>query len=226
LHLCDLATADRSVTYHSSVGNAEGLAFSPCGRFLAIVRNDTPEIEVRDIDGMLGPLPSTAKAAGRARRWEELASAEAITGQRALAALARCTEADKLAEEQVVLNADGKKRVAQLVGKLDAEDSSRRDKAHKALEAMGQAAGPALRRALAGKPSHEARRRLSALVEALESTAAWGAHGRALDLLERRATPAAARVLKAIGAEKDGGWFSLEAREALARLRPRLGVEP
>jgi hypothetical protein len=226
LHLYDLATGDRAGSCHSSAGVIVGLAFSPCGRFLAIARDDTTVIEVRPLDGMLGSLPSTTKVADRARRWQELAAAEAITGQRALAALARCPEADKLVEERLALNAAGKKRVALLVRELDADDSTRRDKAHKALEALGQAAGPAMRRALASKPSSEAKRRLSSLVEALDGTAAWGAHGRALDLLERRGTPAAVRVLKAIAAEKDGGWFSLEAREALGRLTPRLAVRP
>lgn len=224
LHLYEMASGKLVATCQSAVGAVEGLAFSPDGQSLAVTRYESPAIEIRDITGMLGELPPATSAAARARCWSLLVSPGPLAGQRALSALARRPEADQLAEERLVLSVAGKKRVAQLVRGLDADQPLRREEAQNALATLGQAAGPALRRALQAKPSPEARRRLRALVEQLDGTAAWGAHGRALDLLERRATPAAVRVLKAIAAEKDGGWFSVEAREALERLKPRLSA--
>ena len=54
-------------------------------------------------------------------------------------------------------------RVTALLAALDGDDFGEREKASRELAKLGDLAGPAVRQALAGKPSPEARRRLEQL---------------------------------------------------------------
>jgi hypothetical protein len=56
-------------------------------------------------------------------------------------------------------------RIAKLITDLDSEQFQVREKASQELEKMGEAAEPALLKALAGRPSEEARKRLERLVD-------------------------------------------------------------
>jgi hypothetical protein len=68
------------------------------------------------------------------------------------------------------------RQVARWIAELDSDDFAKRDAAVRELEKQGAAVEAALRKALAGRPSPEARRRLSALLDRL--------HGINLDVLE------------------------------------------
>jgi HEAT repeat protein len=61
------------------------------------------------------------------------------------------------------------KELDRLISDLDSNQFEVRAKASAALEGMGTTAGPALRKALAGKPSAEVRRRIVALMEKIQS---------------------------------------------------------
>jgi hypothetical protein len=83
-------------------------------------------------------------------------------------------------------------------------------------------AEPALRKALAGRPSAEARRRLKALLRKLAGRpAASSARVRALcylEVLEHAATPEARKVLKGLAQGPAPGYLGQEAKAALRRL--------
>lgn len=96
-----------------------------------------------------------------------------------------------------------------------------RERAGEELEKIGAAAEPALRRALEGKPSAEATKRIEALL-AKRSTPGVSpervAATRALEVLELAGTPEARRLIKSLADGAPGTPATTEAREALERL--------
>jgi hypothetical protein len=107
--------------------------------------------------------------------------------------------------------------VAGLIRDLDADDFDAREKAEAELVRLGQRAGAALRRALAGSPSLEARRRLQRVVARLKPGAdpEEVRAARAIGVLEALGSRAARAELRAL---LDAGSAAAEARAALGRL--------
>ncbi len=106
-----------------------------------------------------------------------------------------------------------------------------RERAARELEGLGSAAEPALRKALAGKSSVEARNRIEKL---LEQEAAQRSSPtpdrlrqmRALEALELAGDGAARRLLKELAGGMPGVWLTEEARAALGRLALRRTPSP
>jgi WD40 repeat protein len=160
--------------------------------------------------------------------WDDLASEE---GGRVYAAV-RLLRADparsvpflqkRLAREE---GGPDRKKVKQWIADLDSDDFTKREEATKALEKLGPAAEDALRQALEGKPSLEAKVRLERLLKRLGSAGALTAGQqrdvRAVRVLEQAGTPAARKLLHALVKESPGWWASREAKEALGRLERR-----
>ncbi len=228
--VAELATGKRIATIRATTKEVNALAFSPCGQYLAvgeigkklaITDKETSEVLLWDLTSFLGELPRVSTPALRERRWSELISDDTRAAYRALAALSQAPEADALALAHLRPLDANSARVTGLIRDLDSDTYATREAARRSLEALGQAAGSFLRKALAAKPSLEAKKKLTELVHRLDSPNAWGRDGRALDLLERRGTKEACRVLDAIAKDEPGGWFAVEAREALGRLTGR-----
>ncbi len=114
------------------------------------------------------------------------------------------------------------KLVARLIADLDSNDFSVRDKATEELSKLGDAAAPALQRALEGKPSLEMRRRLQQL---LDQSRDWTAERlrahRALQVLEHIGTRQAKEVLQTLAAGEPNAWRTKEAKGALHRVSAR-----
>ncbi|HVK08620.1 MAG TPA: WD40 repeat domain-containing protein, partial [Gemmataceae bacterium] len=111
-------------------------------------------------------------------------------------------------------------RLRQAVRDLDGDRFAVREMAATVLAKAGHFAGPALRAALDGKPSAEARQRIEALLEKIVGPPAGGEArrlDRAIAALERKGTPEAKRLLKDLAAGADGAWLTDAARAALAR---------
>lgn len=111
--------------------------------------------------------------------------------------------------------------VARLVTDLDDDTFATRERATHALETAGEAAEPALRRALATAPSAEVRRR----VEALLQKPRWPVTApeelqaiRAVEVLERARTPEARRALETLAGGAGEARLTREAKAALGRL--------
>jgi hypothetical protein len=116
------------------------------------------------------------------------------------------------------------KRIERLIADLDAKRFQVRTQATKELEALCEHAAPALRKALAGKPSPESRRRLEALLDGLESASLspeMVRQIRAVEALESIGNPAARRLLGQLAAGSPATRLTREARASLGRLAKR-----
>src|SRR5262249_47819702 len=131
--------------------------------------------------------------------WTELGSPNAARAHRALWGLV-CAPAQSLPYLHEHLKpppAPDPQRLARLLADLESDRFEERQKAAEALEGLGELAEPALRKALAEKPSPELRRRAAELLEKLDSLQSpqWLRQLRALEVIERSGTPEARRVL-------------------------------
>ncbi len=116
----------------------------------------------------------------------------------------------------------GEGRLAELIAGLGSDVFADREKATKELEKLGEAAGDALRQALAVNPPLEARRRLERLLKALDTEKAnpSGARLRLLrgvEVLDRLNSAEARALLRKLAAGAPGALLTREASDALAR---------
>jgi RNA polymerase sigma factor (sigma-70 family) len=114
-------------------------------------------------------------------------------------------------------------RIRKLIADLDAPQFAERQRASDALEALGEAAADALRRALEAKPALDVRQRLERLLKKLEGAAPSPALLRvlrAVEALEMANTDAARRLLKRLAAGAEGAPLTKAARASLQRLAP------
>jgi WD40 repeat protein len=111
--------------------------------------------------------------------------------------------------------------VARLIARLDNDDLEVRERAQARLELLRRSAQPALEKALAGKPSPEARRRLQHLLAGrpLLYPRALVPSLRALALLELVGTTRAKAVLEEVAGWKSAPALAAEAKAALGRLK-------
>jgi hypothetical protein len=118
------------------------------------------------------------------------------------------------------------RQVAEWVADLDSDEFAVRDRAGRELEKIGELAGPALRRALAGRPPLGMRRRIEDLLQRHERPENPGPEGlrrlRALEALERADTPDACRLLDELAAGPAEARLTQEAKACRARLSRRV----
>jgi hypothetical protein len=115
------------------------------------------------------------------------------------------------------------KRHRSSIANLDSDSFDAREAASRELAEGGAEAAPALRMALAGHPSAEARKRLEELLAKagpLRSGVALRCL-RAVAVLERIATPEARRVLETAAEGPADDWLAQEAKASLGRLAPK-----
>jgi WD40 repeat protein len=116
------------------------------------------------------------------------------------------------------------RRVERLIVDLDDDRFHVREQATKELEALSEYATSALRKALAGKPSPEAKRRLKALLHRLDGailSAETVRHIRAVEALEAIGNPQARRLLDKLAAGPAEMRLTQEAKAAAGRLARR-----
>jgi RNA polymerase sigma factor (sigma-70 family) len=164
------------------------------------------------------------------RSWAALAGADGPAAYRALWALAS-TPGPTVAGLRLRLPGAVRavtardRRIRGLIADLDSDSFARREAASRELAACGDEATPALRLALAGRPSAEARKRLEDLLakagdlrpgEALRCL-------RALVVLERIGTPEARQLLETVAEGAPEDWLAREAKTSLECLARRPG---
>jgi hypothetical protein len=123
------------------------------------------------------------------------------------------------------------RRIARLIADLDHDDFAARDKASAELETIGLRAEPALRRALAGEVSVEARTRLKRLLDRLGSPEGQPpppelVRLRVIEALEANGTPEARKVLAELAAGPADSPLAREAKASLDRLSTRPAARP
>jgi WD40 repeat protein len=197
--LWDTLAAAPVHTFRGHGGSIQALAFSADGRALATAGSDT-SILIWDV------LPPAAAADANpaenklARLWDALAGepAAAFRAQRVL--LAAPLRAIPFLERRLrATDPEARKeRIEGLVADLNSRRFGTRVRASQELLRLGSRAVPAVRSALQGKPSLEARRRLETLLEELEDVARQPDRlrvSRAIAVLESFGTTAARQAL-------------------------------
>jgi WD40 repeat protein len=199
------------------------LAFSPDGSRLASAFTDGT--------ALLWDLSTTRRAAQRQpskfdkadgqRLWNDLGSLDAARGFRAVWALIDAgDEAVKLLKAQLPpVRPDGK-RLRDLLAALESEKFAARESAVAELAQLEEAAEPALRQALGGGPSLEARRRMEPLLEyqRMYVNASTVRRRRAIQVLEQIRTAEARQLLRALAEGDPEVRSTQEAVGALKRM--------
>ena len=119
--------------------------------------------------------------------------------------------------------------IAKLLAALDGDAFDGREAASGELAKLGDIAGPAMRKALEGKPPLEVRRRLEELMDKLYGPVTLPEQARDLrcvEVLERIGSPEARRLLDELGKGAEGSRPTREAKESLGRLNKEGGRRP
>jgi RNA polymerase sigma factor (sigma-70 family) len=208
------------------------LAFSPDGQRLATGCRDTT-ILIWNLKGLFvrsGSRPRPLATPDFPSLWADLAGADASRAYQAVARLARAPEAARWLGERLRAAAPADPQpLARLLSEVDDDRFDIRQRAAAELEKFDESAEPALSKALAGKPSLEARRRLEEILEkrarSLPSPEALRAL-RAVEALEHLGTAEAEHMLEALVAGRPEARLTREAKAALERLDRRAAATP
>ncbi len=203
---------------------ASCLAFTRDGRRLATGLPDST-ILLWDVPE---PMSPRAKASMKELEslWTDLADADADKAWRAVWQMADAPQ-DALAflrsriKPSLVPAADV---ISKLLADLDSDSFKLREAASKRLKELGQQAEPALRAALAAKPSPEKRRRIEELLAAFQNLPSpprpdESRQLRALIVLERIGTAEARHLLEDVAKGPESSRLTRQARAALDCMR-------
>jgi WD40 repeat protein len=205
----------------------QALAFSPDGKRLVSGGSEDSTALVWDVSDLpaLAPrlIDREPDAAALRRWWADLMRADAGAAHRAAWRLAAAgPPAVRLLQGELrAAKGDDAVRVARLVRQLEDDDFAVREKATHELARLGPDAEEALRAALTGEPSLEARRRIQRLLDrkVKPTTATEQLRARrALAVLERIGTPEARDLLRKLAGGAPGARLTQEAKDALKRL--------
>jgi WD40 repeat protein len=233
LDLWDISSGKKLHCFQVADHTFEACALSPDGRLLATAMDDT-SVLIWD----LGRFGTGAKGGPRdldtkalQRLWKDLAGKEAPRGYRAIQTL---RDAPKQALALMRRNLrpappPDASRLARLIRDLDSKRFATRRKATRELEHLDTLAEPALRKALAGQPDLESRRRLQHLLRKLEGPVTLPEALRAIravQVLENIGGREARRLLAKLAKGAPDARLTQEAKAALERPARRPVVKP
>jgi hypothetical protein len=221
VHLWEAATSKLIHTFKGHQGDIHALAFSRDGRRLASASSDSTVL-IWDVTGQPSK-PADLTAAKLQECWTDLAGDDAGRAQRAVWALVRAPgeSIPFLKAHLHPAKSVRREQLDQWIQDLDAGDFEVRQKASAELENLGELAEPALRRALANKPTLEQRRRIEPMLAKVEAVIPAGASLqalRAVRVLEHAATPAARQLLHELAGGAEASQLTRAAQAARSRL--------
>jgi len=227
--------ADQIQIYETASGRCRGqikvpsvirsLAFAPDNRTLAVSCEDT-SILIWDLNRPFSgrapvSLPSTP--AERGMLWHMLADPDAAAAEVAIWALVRAPDQalPMLKSRLKPASSPGVDHIRELIARLASESFKDREAAARELVALGELTVPALRDTVESPSTLEQRHRAEKLLARLENAGLSPddiRELRAIEILERIATPAAWHLLTTIGAGPSDARITHEARLAIKRL--------
>ncbi len=207
-------------------GDITTLAFTRDGRRLVTGSSDTTLL-VWDLSRLRRPAPSVVanlSAKEQSELWHDLLADDAGKAFRAIRRLAASPgQAVPLLRERIKPAPPvDPHQIQRLIGKLGSDDFDERNAATEDLTRLGDLAVPALHKVAATLPSLEARRRVEALLLRLTAGPLMPEKlraVRAVEVLERAATPEARQALQALAKGAPAALVTREAQAALDRLR-------
>jgi WD40 repeat protein len=227
IHLTEVATGRERHALTGHFGPVRTLNFSADGTTLVSTSEDSTAL-AWDLTGRRsGRVTPLAAPADLDVCWADLAGDDA---GRAFQAIRRLTASPDLAVPllarhlQPVAPAD-EPRVARLIADLDSRQFEVRERASRELDRVGELAVGLCRKALAGQPTDEVRRRLEALLD--KHAPPRGEYPsaerrrilRSIEVLEWSESPAARPLLTRLAGGADGAYLTEQARAALRRGR-------
>jgi uncharacterized protein with WD repeat len=223
LKIWDVPSGKELLSFKPHTTSLWGSSFSPDGQRLATATGKynaaaPGEVKVWDLSGvpllMPAPIPEEKDLAAL---WEDLGGKDAPKAYRAVWALSTAPRVVPFLKERVRPPVDkgAAVRIPKLITALDDEDFAVRERAAKDLETLGQAAFPALRKALVDG-SVEVQRQAAMLLEARHLSAEEVRMVRAIEVLQHIGTPEVRPALQKLA---DGASDAPVTREALLALR-------
>jgi hypothetical protein len=237
--LWDLTTGEAVGHLEADYGLVNSLAFSPDGSRLAVAGLSTTAL-VCDVAALCGETGRTVVKAAEPTAeeleelWAELAGADAARAYRAVRRLGAAGSRGAVFLRKRLQGGPAgpdERRIARLIADLDHDDFVAREKASAELETIGPRAEPALRRALGGEVSPEARTRVKRLLDRLGSPEGQPpppelVRLRVIEALEANGTPEARKVLADLAAGPTDSPLAGEAKASLQRLARRTTAKP
>jgi RNA polymerase sigma factor (sigma-70 family) len=222
----DAATGTELGHFEGRATDVSALAFSPDGRRLVSGLRDG-SVLVWDLTTLPRPPALDLPPGGLPALWTDLAGSDAGRANRAAWTLAVHPDAaiPFLKEHVPPAAAVDERQVRRWIADLDSDRFETRATAAKELEAAGAQAAPALRAALAGKPSPEVRKQAEALLGGLRLVRLPELlrRLRAIQVLERIGSSEARAVLDRLAHGAVAARETRDAAAALHRLAGRLG---
>jgi hypothetical protein len=229
VRLWEVATRKEVLRFEPDTGAVVALAFSPDGRSLASVESKGVA-HVWDVTGLRRPLFARGKKTKPEDLYQDLIGDDALRTHRAVWHLANePSRAVPLALKLLRSYPVPARDVDAWIAKLGADLHKVRQEANERLEKYGLDAEPFLRRALARRPSAEARKRIDQLLKKLASaspSAERARMGRALAVLEYLGSRSAREALQHLTKGAPGTWLEQEAKACLRRLDQRSAASP
>jgi RNA polymerase sigma factor (sigma-70 family) len=221
----DVAAAKEIARFKGHEADITALAFFPGGKALVSGSEDTTSLVWETADLKRAPAPPAADLQPKQLEflWADLADEDAARAFRSILTLASASKQtvpylrDRL---QPAAPVDAKV-IKNLIADLDSGNFQTRSKASKELEGLGEVTVPALREALAGKVPLETRQRMEPILAKLTGSVLSTEQVRlvrAVEVLERLATPEARQALQSLAEGAPGSLPTRHARAALDRL--------
>jgi hypothetical protein len=164
--------------------------------------------------------------------WGDLASENAAVAFRAVNALSATPKEtiSLLRQELHPATEVDAKRIDELIADLDNNQFDVRQRSTTELEALGELAVPAMKKALEAGPSAEVRRHLERLVARLAGNQTPSGKTlrivRAMEVLERLDSSDSRLLLEALAKGAEQAWLTREAKSSLDRLAHRPALTP